>query len=275
MIERRMSLGRTFVYAFSYLLLLVWLTPLVWMALTALKPAGTAIENFLVLLRGPYTLENFEFVLGSSSLYRWLFNSILISSVTTAGTLVMTSLAAYALSALDFDGKRWLYWVIIGGMMVPMEATIVSLYLLMNDLNLLGGYWCLILPGWTMPLGVVMLKQFFDAIPRDLVNAARMDGAGKWRIYWNVFMPLSRSSMAALAIFTFLSSWNNFLWPYLAVLDEKMLTMPIGIPLFQSTYTTEIARPMAANFLASLPVLVAFILFQRHIIKGVSMTGIK
>ncbi len=145
----------------------------------------------------------------------------------------------------------------------------------MDDLDLIDTRTALILPGIAAPLGVIILKQFYDAIPKDLINAAVMDGAGPWRIFWNIFVPLSRSSMAALAIFTFLNAWNSFLWPYLSINSEEVMTIPIGVPLFQGSFSTEMTRPMAANVIASIPVLVAFIVFQRHIVKGVAMTGIK
>lgn len=159
--------------------------------------------------------------------------------------------------------------------MVPTEATIIPLFNMMVENGLVNSYSSIIFPSLAAPLGVMILKQFFDGIPNDLVEAAKIDGAGLFRIYATIFVPLSRSSMAALAIFTFISSWNNFLWPFLAISDEKMMTLPIGIPLFQSGYQMDLTIPMAANMLASLPAIFVFIIFQKHIIKGITMTGIK
>lgn len=267
--------GRQLVYAAAVFALVLWFIPILWMIMVSLKPTGSVVDDLGVLLTPPFTLENLRSVLESSKLWRWLWNSMLVSTVTTVGVLVLTSLAAYSLSALRFRGRSLVYWMIIAGMMIPVEAMIIPLYMMMNDMGQIDTYGSLILPGLAAPLGVILLKQFFDAIPKDLIDAARMDGAGALRVYWEVFLPLSRSSMAALAIFTFLSSWNSFLWPYLSILSEEMMTLPIGVPLFQSGYSMELTRPMAANFLASLPVIIVFIIFQRHIIKGIAMTGIK
>ena len=273
--KRKTVRGRKLVYAAAVAALLLWFAPVLWMLLVSVKPSGTPVDDLGVLFTPPFTTDNLAAVLESSKMWRWLGNSMLVSTVTTVGTLVLTSLAAYSLSALRFRGRNLVYWLVIAGMMIPVEAMIIPLYMMMNDLGQIDTYAGLILPGLAAPLGVILLKQFFDAIPKDLVDAARMDGAGAMRVYWEVFLPLSRSSMAALAIFTFLASWNSFLWPYLSILSEEMMTLPIGVPLFQSGYSQELTRPMAANFLASLPVIIVFILFQRHIIKGIAMTGIK
>lgn len=272
---KRMGWARIFTYASGYILAALWIVPLAWMTLVALKPYTTAVNDILPLLKPPFTLDNFRQILAGSSILTWMFNSILVSALITVLTLALTSMAAFALSVLPFRGSGWVYWLIIAGMMIPIEAMVVPLYMTMDDLNLIDTHTALILPGIAAPLGVIILKQFYDAIPKDLINAAVMDGAGPWHVFWHVFVPLSKSSMAALAIFTFLNSWNSFLWPYLCINTEEVMTIPIGVPLFQGSFSTEMTRPMAANVIASIPVLLAFILFQRHIVKGVAMTGIK
>ncbi|TDF94170.1 carbohydrate ABC transporter permease [Paenibacillus piri] len=273
--SQRISISRIIVYIVSYLFVVIWLLPLLWMVFTSLKPAGSAVTVLTELISPPFTWANFEFVTSNASVWRWTWNSTVIAVITTAGTLAMTSLAAFALSRLRFRGKTFVFWLIIGGLMVPTEATIIPLFQMMIDNGLVNSYSSIILPSLAAPLGVMILKQFYDGIPNELVEAAKIDGAGLIRIYASIFVPLSRSSMAALAIFTFISSWNNFLWPFLAISDENMMTLPIGIPLFQGTYQIELTIPMAANVLASFPAILVFIIFQKHIIKGITMTGIK
>lgn len=268
-------LKRICVHIVAYGLMLVWLVPLAWMILTSFKPEGSSLLDVRALLQPPYTWDNFISVLTGTSMWTWLWNSLLVAVVTTAGTLALTSMAAYPLSILDFRGKNVVYWAVIAGMVIPIEAIIIPMYKIMIGFGLVNSYSALIFPGLAAPLGVVLMKQFFDGIPRDLVNAAKMDGAGYFRIYFSVFLPLSKSALASLGIFTFLASWNSYLWPYLAMNTEEMMTLPVGVPLFQGSYQQELARPMAANLLASLPVIVAFLLFQRYIIKGISTTGIK
>jgi multiple sugar transport system permease protein len=245
------------------------------MFMTALKPGGTAVTVISELIKAPFTLDNYSYVLNNASIWRWTWNSLYVAIVTTVVTIVLTSLAAFALSRLKFVGRNLIFWLIIGGLMVPVEAKIIPLFQIMMDFGLINSYSALILPGLAAPLGVFIMKQFYDGIPNELVEAAKIDGAGTLRIFWSIFLPLSRSSMAALGIFTFITSWNNFLWPFLAVNEEKMMTLPVGIPTFQSAYTAELMIPMAANVLASLPAIIVFIFFQKHIIKGITMTGIK
>jgi len=274
-VKPRMKPGRTLLYIFSYSLVLIWLVPMLWMVITAVKPDGSPVTVLTELIKPPFTMDNYKFVSENASIWRWTWNSVYIAIVTTALTLLLTSMAAYVLSRIPFKGNKLVFWVIISGLMVPTEATIVPLFLMMVDNGLVNSYSSIIFPSVAAPLGVLILKQFYDAIPKELVEAAEMDGANKLRIWWSIFLPLSRSSMAALGIFTFISSWNNFLWPFLAISDEKMMTLPVGIPLFQSGYAAELTIPMAANMLASLPALIVFIIFQKHIIKGITMTGIK
>jgi multiple sugar transport system permease protein len=274
-LKPRMKPSRTLLYIVSYSTVLIWLVPMLWMVITAIKPDGSPVTVLTELIKPPFTMDNYRFVSENASIWKWTWNSVYIAIVTTALTLLMTSMAAYVLSRIPFKGNKLVFWIIISGLMVPTEATIVPLFLMMVDNGLVNSYSSIIFPSVAAPLGVLILKQFYDAIPKELVEAAEMDGANKLRIWWSIFLPLSRSSMAALGIFTFISSWNNFLWPFLTITDEKMMTLPIGIPLFQSGYAAELTIPMAANMLASLPALIVFILFQKHIIKGITMTGIK
>ena len=273
--RRPVSIGRVMLYLVSFALVGIWLVPLLWMILTSIKPDGTPVTVLTELIKPPFTLDNFRFVAGNASVWRWTWNSAVIATLTTLGTLTLTSMAAFALSQMKFRGRTFVFWLIIAGLMVPTEATIIPLFQMMIDNGLVNSYRSIIFPSLAAPLGVLILKQFYDGIPHELVDAARIDGAGYTRIFFNIFIPLSRSAMAALAIFTFISSWNNFLWPYLAISSEKMMTLPIGIPLFQGSYAQELTIPMAANVLASLPAIAVFIIFERHIIKGITMTGIK
>lgn len=262
-------------YTVCYGFVFLWLVPMLWMLITAVKPDGSPVTVLSELVKPPFTMDNYQYVSKNAYIWRWTWNSTYIAAVTTAVTLLITSMAAYAISRIPFKGRSLVFWVIIGGLMVPTEATIIPLFMMMVDNEMINTYNSIIFPSLAAPLGVLILKQFFDGIPKDLVDAAKIDGASLFRIWWSIFLPLSRSSMSALAIFTFITSWNNFLWPFLAITSEEMMTLPVGIPVFQSAYTAEMTIPMAANMLASIPALVVFILFQKHIIKGITLTGIK
>lgn len=160
--------------------------------------------------------------------------------------------------------------------MIPGEATIIPLYAVVKDMDLLDSYLGIIFfPGIAAPLGVVILKSFFDGVPKEVLESAEMDGCGLFRIYSTIVLPLAKPALASLAIFTFIGSWNNFLWPYLSITSEELYTLPVGIPTLLSNYTVDYVTPMTVNAIASIPVIIAFILFEKQIVQGISFTGIK
>ena len=269
------SRNKKWIYTGAIIAAFFWLIPLIWMILCSLKsPLSdmTMLKNFIM---PPFTFENYIKLNSDSQIWRWTFNSLFISLVVTFLTLIICSLMAYPLSQIKFKGKRILMALIIIGLIVPIEATIIPLFQLVVKFHLVNTYSVLIFPCIASPLGVLILKQFYDAIPKDLVEAADIDGAGWFRKWWTIFLPLSKTSLAALGIFTFIGSWNNYLWPLLAITDQNMMTLPIAIPMYQSAYGMNVALPMTANVFASIPAIIIFLLFQKHIVKGITMTGIK
>ena len=161
------------------------------------------------------------------------------------------------------------------GMMIPVEAMIIPLFVTTNSFGLVDTYPGLLLPGIAVSMNLIIMVAFMRQIPNELIEAARIDGAGYWRIFWHVVLPLSKTIMITVGIFSFTGSWNNYLWPLLVSMNSNMFTLPIGIPTFAGTYTIDRVLPMTANMVASLPMIVLFILLERFIVKGVSMTGIK
>ncbi|MDQ0207819.1 carbohydrate ABC transporter permease [Alkalicoccobacillus murimartini] len=254
---------------------LLFLFPIVWMFFVSLKPesmpATTPFEWFLP----PYTFVNYLDIIGGSDIFLWVWNSFIIGIITTILTLVLTSLAAFALSKMEFRYRRALFVFFIAGLMVPGEAMIIPLFEIIGDLNLLDTYSGLILPMIAAPLGVIILKSFFDGVPNELIESAQIDGCSDVRLFWNIVLPLARPALAAIGILTFIGSWNNFLWPYLATISESLYTLPVGIPMYNSNYSESYILPMTVNALASIPVIIAFLFFEKHIVKGISFTGIK
>jgi len=255
-------------YLLASILALLFLLPVSWMILTSLKPEGSNGWSLQEL-----TLENYRHVLEQAPIFSWLGNSLIVASCTTFLILLFDSLAAFALSRISFPGRKWLFVLFLSGMMIPAEATLIPLYLQMRDFGLLNTLSAIILPAVAAPIGIFILKQFFDGLPHELVEAAKVDGAGFFRIWFQIFLPLSKPALSAVGIFTFIMSWNDFLWPLVAISDPDKMTITLGLPNFQSAYLQQYALPMAANTLASLPVLIVFILFQKQIIKGISYTG--
>ncbi|WP_280770693.1 carbohydrate ABC transporter permease [Salipaludibacillus daqingensis] len=273
--KNRKKRSRILVYIVAYGLVAFMLIPIIWMFWVSFKPINSVVTVVSELLTPPYGVESYIRVQESSMIWRWTINSVFVAIIQTAGTLLFSSLAAFAISRIPFKGKTFVFLLILAGLMVPVEATVVPLFEMIVNLGWVNSYPALILPGIALPLGVLILKQFYDGIPNELMEAAKIDGANMFRIWWSIFLPLSRTSMAALAIFVFVQSWNNFLWPLLVANDQSMMTLPVAIPTFQSSFTTDLTVPMAANVLASIPALIFFLIFQKQIIKGVAMTGIK
>lgn len=267
--------GRVILHLIVYSLALLWLIPIIWMVITSFKPVGSPVTDVQEWFKLPYTFENYIYLFKNAPILRWTFNSAIVAASVTLFSMFFASLAAFALSKINFSYKNIAFWLILSGMMVPGEATIVALYVIVNNMHILNSYWALILPSFSGPLGVIILKVFFDGIPNELMEAATIDGANILQIWWRIFLPLSKPALSTLAIFTFLGSWNNFLWPFLAITSEEYMTLPVGLPTFMSSYAQDYVIPMAANAFASIPVIIVFLFFQKNIIKGITLSGLK
>ncbi|GAB4062782.1 carbohydrate ABC transporter permease [Angustibacter speluncae] len=254
---------------------LIWVAPFLWGIVTSFKSeADAAALPVRVVPEGGWTLAAYRSVLEQGDLVRWLANSLFTATVITAVTLVISAMAAYALSRGLFRGRRLLMAATLASIMVPGQILIVPLFQEMLLLNMIDTYWAIILPQVVAPVMVFVLKRFFDAIPIELEDAARVDGASRWRTFVSVVLPLSRSVLSAVAIFVFIGAWNNFLWPFIAVNDPGLMTMPVGLATVENAYGVQYAQDNAAAVLAALPLLVVFILFQRHIVRGFATTGL-
>jgi multiple sugar transport system permease protein len=226
-------------------------------------------------LAAQYTLGAYWQVLSGSAIAHWYVNSTITSALITLSTVLFASMAGYALSRVPFRGRGVVLWVILAGIMVPGQVLIVPLFLEVDAMHLVNTYWAVILPQVATPVAVFIFKQFFDGIPRDLEDAARIDGASWFRIYRSVWMPLARPAVSAVAIFAFVWSWNNFLWPLVTVTSTSMMTIPVGLGTVQGAYGIHYAEVMASAVLGGLPLLIVFLLFQRQIVAGIATTGLK
>jgi len=280
MTRLRAALGRTTfggatLSLIGLLLALLWLVPLAWAVDTALKPEAETTVMPVSWIPSEFTLEAFRIILGQGDIIRWLFNSLLVASLVTILTLALTSLAAYGFSRTTFPGRRWLFAAVLAGIMVPPQVLIVPLFDEMRALGLVDTYWGMILPQLVAPAMVFILKKFFDGIPRDYEEAAELDGASRLRIFWSVVLPMSRPILAAVGIFTFISAWNNFLWPFIVITDPEMMTIPVGLYSVQGSFGVRYAQTMAAALIAGLPLVILYAILQRHVIRGVGQAGLK
>ncbi|PYI38716.1 sugar ABC transporter permease [Arthrobacter psychrolactophilus] len=256
-------------------LAITWLVPFAWATITALKSETEAAATPITLVpKSGFTFDAFAKVLQQGNIPQWTLNSLFTAAAITIITLAISTLAAYALSRIDFKGRKLMMTIIVASLIVPPPVLIIPLFYQMVSFHMIDTYWGIILPQVIAPAMVFVLKKFFDQIPRELEDAALVDGAGRIRIFWQVVLPLSRPILAAVAIFVFIGAWNNFLWPFIVTNESSMLTLPVGLQTIKSAYGIQYAQNMASALLAALPLIVVFLFFQRQIIKGISTTGL-
>lgn len=272
--RRRMRPSAVAAFLALFLVSVAWVVPLAWAVDTSLKPEGQTTHLPPSWGSAGWTFDAYLKVLSNGNIPRWFLNSAVTSTVITVGTIVFASLVGYALSRIPFRGRTMVFWLIMAGLMIPVEALVVPLFYEVNSLNLVNTYGGIILPQLASPVAVFIFKQFFDGIPREYEEAAVLDGATRLRVYWRIWMPLSMPAVATVAILAFIASWNNFLWPLIVTTSSNMMTIPVGLSTVQSSYGIQYAQIMASTVLAALPMLVIFAFFQRQIVEGVS-GGIK
>ena len=278
----RRSEGRVrkpLLYVITSLGLLVMAAPLLWMALSAFKTKKDLTASPPVWLPSQWTLSNFSQLLDQLDMPRYFMNSLIVAVLVTVSNLLFCSMVGYALAKLDFTGRSRVFGIVLIALMVPGNLLILPLYVLMNRLGLIDTYAGLVLPFAAGAFGVFLMRQFMQSVPDELLEAARIDGAGEWYIFFRIVLPLVRPALATLAIFTFLGSWNNFVWPLIATNDPGKYTLPVALATFANDPNRTIAGGngmlMAGSLLVVLPVLVVFIALQRHFTQGIATAGLK
>ncbi|WP_026691312.1 carbohydrate ABC transporter permease [Alteribacter aurantiacus] len=206
---------------------------------------------------------------------KWLFNSLYIAVLTTAIIVLIDTMAGYVLAKKDFPGKWIIFWVIISTMMIPEQVTLVPTFIIVQELQLFDTHWALILPNLALAFGVFLMRQFLLSIPDELIEAAKIDGASEWKIFYKIILPLARPAMATLGIFTFVLVWNAFLWPIIVINDVDLMTLPAGLKTLQDANLADFKFLMAGATVAAVPIIIFFLIFQRYFIKGLTMGGVK
>ena len=273
--RRRNMLSRLGLHTFLLILAVLVGFPIYWSIIVSITPSNQVYQWPLQLIPSAPTLSHYQEVLTRPDLQlpRWFFNSVFVSTTVTVLILFVSSITAYGFSRLEFPGRNVLFVSILFALMVPGEVTLIPVFLLVRNLGWLDTYNALIWPGMANVFGVFLLRQFFMSIPKELDEAALIDGAGRFRIYWQIILPLSRSALVALSIFTFLGSWNDLFWPLIVLNRLEMRTLPVGLTVLNGTYSQERALILAGAVIASAPVLIFYAIFQRRIIEGVMLTG--
>lgn len=247
--------------------------PLAYMISTSLK-WPFEVYNVNLIPEEPH-LENYQYVLEDGRFFMWFLNSILIAVLTTISNLFFDSLVGYTLCKFRFAGRQIIFIAILSTLMIPTEMLVIPWYLMSQSFGWLDSYWGIMFPGLMTAFGTFLMKQFFETVPDDFIEAARIDGLSEFQIWWQVAMPLVRPALAALAIFVFLGNWTAFLWPLIVSNSVEMYTLPVGLSGFGDEADVAWELIMTGAAISTLPTLVVFLIFQRFIIRGVVMAGLK
>ncbi|MEU9240228.1 carbohydrate ABC transporter permease [Streptomyces sp. NPDC048385] len=270
---------RPVLYTVASLGLLVMAAPFVWMALSAFKTKRDLTASPPVWIPSRWTLGSFHELFAQLDLPRYFVNSLVVAVLVTVCNLLFCSMLGYALAKLDFAGRSKVFGVVLAALMVPGNLLILPLYVLMSGLDLIDTYAGLVLPFAASAFGVFLMRQFMQSVPDELIEAARIDGAGEWYIFFRIVLPLVRPALATLTIFTFLGSWNNFVWPLIATNDPGKYTLPVALATFANDPNRTVVGGngmlMAGSLLVVLPVLVVFAVLQRHFTQGIATAGLK
>jgi multiple sugar transport system permease protein len=278
--ERRRSryfdIGGVLLTILTIIIAAIWFFPVFWGLSTSLKTDQEAIRDGIQILPEAPTLNGYLYVIQNSDLPIWYLNSMITSVSVTFLVIFMGACCGYAISQLRFPGRKLLWWIILASFMIPVPALIVNHFIIIAGVKLLNTHLGIILPLLIAPVTVIVYKQFFDSIPRDFREAAVIDGAHEFQLLFRVYLPMNWGVTTALAIITFIGAWNSFLWPFLAVQNEKMMTVTVGITQVQDTFGVAYARVIAGAVLAGLPVAIAYLLFQRRVTQAITLSaGIK
>lgn len=273
--RRKLDIGGLLLTLLSIIAAVLWFFPVYWGIVTSLRSDSDTIKDFALVPMDP-TLSGFIFDIKNSSLPIWYLNSTVTSVVITLIVVFTAACTGYAISQLKFPGRKLLWGMILASFMVPVSALIVTHFIIIAKSGLLNTYTGLILPMLLHPVTVIVYKQFFDGLPREFREAAVMDGAGGFQLLFRVFLPMNWGITTALAIITFIGAWNSFLWPFLAAQNENMMTVTVGIGTVQDAFGVSYGRILAGAVLASLPVAMAYLLFQRRVTQAITLSaGIK
>lgn len=257
---------------------IVWLVPIVWMFSLSLQPndllARTTANTALGLVPWPFTLDNYQAILSIGDTPRWFLNSLFVAGLSTSMVLISSTLAGYAFARVPFKGRRWIYPLVLAGLMVPEQVVFIPLYVFFSDMNAHNSLTTLALPRVALPIGVFLMTQFFKDIPMDIEEAARLEGSGHFRIFWSIMLPLAQPILITLTIITFLYSWNDYLWPLVSAQEREFFTITVGLAKIQGNFAQSqgLGQLMASGVLASLPVITLFLLFQKYILRGIALS---
>lgn len=253
----------------------IMMIPLFYMLSTSFKAQNEVFSLPIQWLPSQLLVENYILPLQQKPFLRWFFNSTFVAGASTVLVVLTSALAGYSFAKFRYPGRNLLFWIIIATLMIPLEAMIVPLFVLVKDLGWLNTYTGLIVPAGGSAFGIFLMRQHMLAMPDELIEAARIDGASEPHIFWRIVLPINQPALSALAIFSFMWNWNSFLYPLLVANSDEMRTLPIGLASFESAYSTNYPQLMAVSVLSCIPVLIVFFILQNKFIESMALTGVK
>jgi multiple sugar transport system permease protein len=265
-------------YSFMLVLTALFIAPFIWMVSTSFKTASAATAASPQWIPSPISTNAYDTLMNSTAqapVLRWFLNSMISAVANTLLILATATPAAYALARLRFKGRGIVFGIIIATLFIPPIIFLMPNFVIVEHLGWLDTLWAVIVPSAAAAFGVFLLRQFFVSLPAELEEAALIDGANRWKIFWGIMVPLAKPALATLAVLAFLTNWNDFLWPIYVLFNPNNLTLPPGLAVLQGAYTIDYAVIMAGGVIAAVPAIVIFVLAQRHIIQGVSRSGLK
>ncbi len=267
--------GTILLHVVMYGLAIVTVAPFLWVLLSSFKDVSEILTYPPRWIPHRFILENYVNAFQAAPFGRYYANSIFVATTVTLGQLITCSLAAYAFARLRFWGREVLFYLFLGTMMIPGQVVMIPSFMVLHWLGWIDTYYALIVPGLASAFGTFLLRQFFLTIPRDLEDAASIDGCSRFGVLWRIIMPLSRPALATLAVFTFMGVFNDFLWALIVISSEDLKTVQLGLAIFRDRYQTDWGQLMAASVTATLPILTVFFFAQKYFIKGITLSGLK
>ncbi len=271
----RYSFGRFLLYAVLIISSILMIIPFYWSVGTSLKLEQYVFSSPPQWIPSPITLANYIHVLTRIPFLRYFANSVVVSLVTTLGHVFFDTLAAYAFAKLTFPGRDKIFFIMLLALMVPFQVNLIPLYKIMATLHWTDTYLALIVPNLTSIFGIFLMRQFMMTIPNELLDAARIDGCSEFGVFRKVALPLALPGIATLIIFTFMGTWNDFLWPRIVTKTESLYTLPVGLAQLQMKNTSNVAQIMAGTVLTALPMIIVFLFMQRQFIEGMTAGALK
>lgn len=265
--------GRVVTWTLLFIGGIIMVIPLAFMFSTSLKTAGQVYD--LRLIPASPSFQNYVTILADGRFLRWFFNSMFVAVVVTLSNVFFDSLVGYTLAKFKFRGRNFIFIAILSTLMIPTEMLVIPWYIMSSKLGWLDSYWGIMFPGMMTAFGTFLMKQFFEGVPDDFLEAARVDGLNEFQIWWKVAMPLVTPALSALAIFTFLGNWTAFFWPLIVTTSKELYTLPVGLSSFAVEQSIQWEMIMTGAAIATLPTLLVFLVLQRYIVRGVMLAGLK